>query len=92
MDSKIDLRIIYIACVCKEHDIINNLLDKDLINESTIKELINYQHNKCIYCQNELKFGCNANDPCLGILERKNSNIGHIRDNCQLTCFSCALK
>ena len=87
------LRIKYIAHICKGYDIKNNLLDIDnLIDETSIKKLIDDQQNKCIHCQCELKFNCNANDSCLAIMERKDCNIGHIKNNCQLICFGCALK
>ena len=84
-----NLRIKYITYICKEHDLKNNLDINDIIDESFILELISNQQNKRIHCQSELLYDCKANDSCLAIMERKNCNIGHTKNNCQLTCFKC---
>lgn len=48
------------------------------------------QHKQCFYCKNTLNVkNCNKKNLDQVSIDRKDSTLGHIKDNCVLTCLFC---
>lgn len=81
-----------IKCIlrsCLKHDVVHKLNND--INEQFIRQLLTNQNKKCFYCKLEVKEIINNNDnKNLQLsIDRIDSNIGHKKDNCVISCLFC---
>jgi hypothetical protein len=59
------------------------------IEEDYIKFLIDKQDNKCYYCNNDLELINKVKKLSQISIDRVDSNFGHVKDNCVITCLFC---
>ena len=67
-----------------KHKIIDNHITIEDINEMKDK-----QNNKCFSCKCEMTLSCKDVEPNLLLVYRNKYELGYIKDNCVLLCYSC---
>ena len=76
---------------CKEKDILKNR--EFNIDEDYVKEILEQQQYKCANCNIQVKMKWTENkDEEQYSINRINNQIGHIKGNCNITCWGCNLK
>lgn len=88
--NPLNLRIRQIICSSRQNDKKKNRYnEKEHIDKLYLEYLFNTIKN-CPYCDVELNHFIYRSD--LTTIERINNNIGHIKNNCILSCHSCNVK
>ena len=78
----------------KHQDILKNKYNKEeIIDLSSLKDLILESQLKCFYCKEEVNLLYEAvRDPKQWTLERIDNKIGHNKGNVEISCLSCNIK
>lgn len=73
---------------CRTNDKKYQRYDADrFIDKCFLKGLVEDSENKCYYCKKELQYDERKKN--LASIERIDDNLGHIKSNCVIACFSC---
>ena len=75
--------------VCSKQDDLKYNREND-IDEDFVKYLLEIQELKCLYCDINLKLEWDEPyDKEQFSINRLNNKIGHIKNNCEITCWGC---
>jgi len=74
----------------RHSDLRKNLYDPNLhISTDWMKDEIEYQNHKCIWCQKKLKITRDKHCPDMPTVDRIYNERGHWKSNCVIACYDC---